>query len=116
MIRFLKQHKLMSIAIFLCAIMMAGFCISPVATKMYAVEAPALGEGQLGTTLEETSSYYTHANISDEYLDSETDRYTALVDCVVTLYNAITYDCGVRVTLCWFPTWRHKWGLSLKSL
>lgn len=39
----------------------------------------------------------------------------SIVDGVVVLYNACKYDKGIELKLCWIPTWKDKWGLSIKS-
>ncbi len=39
-----------------------------------------------------------------------------LVDGAVVLYNAIYFNKGVELKLCWFPTWWDKWGISVTSI
>ena len=40
----------------------------------------------------------------------------SIVDGVLVLYNACKYDKGVEVKGCWIPTWKDKWGISIKSI
>lgn len=40
----------------------------------------------------------------------------SITDCVVVLYNAIKEQRGSSFQLCWIPTWKDKWGVSIKTL
>ncbi len=40
----------------------------------------------------------------------------SIVDGALVLYNACKYDRGVEVKGCWIPTWKDKWGISIKSI
>lgn len=40
----------------------------------------------------------------------------SIVDCVIIIYNALKYNKGVEIKICWIPWFGDKWGLSLKSI
>lgn len=40
----------------------------------------------------------------------------SLTDCIIILYYSISQNKGIDLKFCWLPTWREKWGFSIKTI
>ncbi len=40
----------------------------------------------------------------------------SISDCIIVLYYALSEYSSINLGLCWIPTWKDKWGFSIKLL